>query len=55
MLEEAPVYTVDVPEVEYEDFWITPERIVFMGRGTKLYPRSINLISVAVENNSEGI
>ena len=30
MLEEAPVYTVDVPEVEYEDFWITPERIVFM-------------------------
>ena len=29
-LEDAPVYTVDVPEVEYEDFWITPERIVFM-------------------------
>ena len=30
LLEEAPAYTVDVPEVEYEDFWITPERIVFM-------------------------
>ena len=29
-LEEAPIYTADVPEVEYEDFWITPERIVFM-------------------------
>ena len=27
---DAPVYTTDVPEVEYEDFWITPERIVFM-------------------------
>ncbi len=24
LLEEAPAYTVDVPEVEYEDFWITP-------------------------------
>jgi hypothetical protein len=24
------VYKADVPEVEYEDFWITPERIVFM-------------------------
>ena len=30
LLEEAPAYTADVPEVEYEDFWITPERIVFM-------------------------
>ena len=30
LLEEAPAYTVDVPEVEYEDFWITPERLVFM-------------------------
>ena len=29
-LEEAPIYTTDVPEVEYEDFWITPERIVFV-------------------------
>lgn len=23
-LEDAPTYTTDVPEVEYEDFWITP-------------------------------
>ena len=30
LLTDAPVYTTDVPEVEYEDFWITPERIVFM-------------------------
>ena len=30
LLIEAPVYTDDVPEVEYEDFWITPERIVFV-------------------------
>ena len=30
LLEDAPVYKADVPEVEYEDFWITPERIVFM-------------------------
>ena len=30
VLEDAPIYTVDVPEVEYEDFWIMPERIVFM-------------------------
>jgi len=30
LLTDAPAYTVDVPEVEYEDFWITPERIVFL-------------------------
>ena len=30
LLTEAPVYKADVPEVEYKDFWITPERIVFM-------------------------
>ena len=30
LLTEAPVYVADVPEVEYEDFWIMPERIVFM-------------------------
>ena len=29
-LEDAPIYKADVPEVEYEDFWITPERIVFV-------------------------
>ena len=29
-LEDAPDYIADVPEVEYEDFWITPERIVFV-------------------------
>ena len=30
LLTEAPAYVADVPEVEYEDFWIMPERIVFM-------------------------
>ena len=29
-LTEAPPYINDVPEVDYEDFWIMPERIVFM-------------------------
>ena len=30
LLTEAPAYVADVPEVEYEDFWIMPERIVFL-------------------------
>ncbi|MDO4827568.1 MAG: hypothetical protein Q4B16_08490 [Bacteroidia bacterium] len=30
-LSTAPVYTSDVPEVDYDDFWVTPERIVFVG------------------------
>ena len=30
-LEDAPVYTSDVPEVIYEDLWISPEAIVFTG------------------------
>ena len=30
LLTEAPAYVADAPEVEYEDFWIMPERIVFM-------------------------
>ena len=30
LLTEAPAYVGDVPEVEYEDFWIMPERIVYM-------------------------
>ena len=30
LLTEAPAYVGDVPEVEYEDFWIMPERIVFL-------------------------
>ena len=30
-LTDAPVYTSDVPEVDYDDFWVTPERIVFVG------------------------
>ena len=30
LLTEAPAYVAVVPEVEYEDFWIMPERIVFM-------------------------
>ncbi len=31
MLETAPVYTSDVPEVDYDDFWVTPDRIIFVG------------------------
>ena len=30
-LSNAPVYTTDVPEVDYDDFWVTPERIIFVG------------------------
>lgn len=31
MLESASVYTSDVPEVDYDDFWVTPDRIIFVG------------------------
>lgn len=31
MLESAPTYTSDVPEVDYDDFWVTPDRIIFVG------------------------
>ena len=31
LLEDAPVYTADVPEVEYEDLWISPDLIIFTG------------------------
>ena len=31
MLTDAPLYTADVPEVLYEDLWISPEMIVFTG------------------------
>ena len=30
-LSTAPVYTSDVPEVDYDDFWVTPEMIIFVG------------------------
>ena len=30
-LESAPVYISDVPEVDYDDFWVTPDRIIFVG------------------------
>ena len=30
-LSTASVYTSDVPEVDYDDFWVTPERIIFVG------------------------
>ena len=29
MLTDAPLYTADVPEVLYEDLWISPDMIVF--------------------------
>ena len=31
LLEDAPVYTKDVPEVIYEDLWISPQIIIFTG------------------------
>ena len=31
LLAEAPVYKADVPEVLYEDLWISPEVIIFTG------------------------
>ena len=31
LLTEAPVYKADVPEVLYEDLWISPDAIVFTG------------------------
>ena len=31
MLTEAPVYKADVPEVIYEDLWISPDVIIFTG------------------------
>ena len=31
LLTEAPVYKADVPEVLYEDLWISPEVIIFTG------------------------
>ena len=31
LLAEAPVYKADVPEVLYEDLWISPDMIVFTG------------------------
>ena len=30
-LEEAPIYTADVPEVIYADLWISPDVIIFTG------------------------
>ncbi len=31
VLLDAPVYVSDVPEVDYEDFWVTPDMILFTG------------------------
>ena len=31
MLSDAPAYISDVPEVDYEDFWVTPTMILFSG------------------------
>ena len=31
LLTEAPAYINDVPEVEYDDLWISPEMIIFTG------------------------
>lgn len=31
LLEDAPEYKSDVPEVDYEDFWVSPDFIMFIG------------------------
>lgn len=31
LLTEAPTYLQDIPEPDYEDFWVTPERLIFIG------------------------
>lgn len=31
LLTEAPSYLQDVPEPDYDDFWVTPERLIFIG------------------------
>lgn len=31
LLVDAPSYLQDVPEPDYEDFWVTPERLIFIG------------------------
>ncbi len=31
MLQDAPVYVADVPEVDYEDLWVSPSLICFTG------------------------
>lgn len=31
LLAEAPMYVNDVPEPDYEDFWVTPDRLIFIG------------------------
>ena len=33
-INDAPVYVSDVPEVDYEDFWVTPSFICFTGLNT---------------------
>ena len=31
LLTEAPSYLQDIPEPDYEDFWVTPDRLIFIG------------------------
>lgn len=31
LLTEAPAYLQDVPEPDYQDFWVTPDRLIFVG------------------------
>jgi len=31
LLVEAPLYKSDVPEPDYDDFWVTPDRLIFIG------------------------
>ena len=55
MLEDAPVYRSDVPEVEYEDFWVTPTMIMFTGiekpkESYKLFVKMSSGLSVGISN-----
>lgn len=31
LLSDAPLYKSDVPEPDYDDFWVTPDRLIFIG------------------------
>ena len=55
ILSDAPVYVSDVPEVEYEDFWVTPTMILFSGiekpkDSYKLVVRMSSGLSVGISN-----
>ena len=55
ILSDAPVYVSDVPEVDYEDFWVTPTMILFSGiekpkDSYKLVVRMSSGLSIGISN-----